>query len=308
MLLSSRFVCAMDDLGVGPEDFAITVAAQLYEHVMQEERNRAMALSGPISGWDHMLRAMAFAIRSGLEQARSAVEEARLAVAAAPDLGLAHAWFAFAKEVVGRLFSIHDESRIRQTHAHIQQAMQLDGDNPAVLSLLAQTYGQMEDGETALRLALRATGLHPNSPDAQFALAGAYFAMGRVIEVIAASEKYIRISPPDAVPPMVLQQRGLCLCLDGRPDEAEPVLDRTLALNPQFGPTLRWKAIAAAQQSKEGAAHEAMARLRQAEPGLSGEEHVCNMQRVPAMVPHMTEAIATFRRLWDETGGDGCRP
>jgi TolB-like protein/Flp pilus assembly protein TadD len=301
---SPRFACKAGDISEAAEDFPVTVASHLYERILQAERSRAVALTVPCSAWEHMLRAWSYRDRVGSASKRGAVDEARLAVAAAPDLGLAHAWLAEALSSAAQLAFTIDDTQIRQTREHVKQAMRLDGDNPAVLCLLAQCHGELGDGETCLRLALRAVELDPNSAEAQFALGSAYFVMGRVADTIIAFEKFQRLAPAEAVRHMALQELGLCLCMEGRLTEAEAVLDRAIALDPQFGPTFRWKAIAAAELGKEAAARDAMMWLRQAEPGLSGDQHERNMLRIPAMAPHMAKAVAIFRRLWAETGGD----
>jgi tetratricopeptide (TPR) repeat protein len=271
---------------------------------MQIERNRAMSQSPPMSGWDHILRAWAFHERMSSNLSRNAADEARRAVDAMPDLGLAHAWLAESLSVSNHLAVIRDDTRIREIHGHIKQAMELDGDNPEVLGLLAMAYGNLDDGETSLRLALRATDLNPHSAEAQNALGNAYLTMGRPAEIVAAFEKYVRLAPPDSVRHMALQTLAIGLCLEGRPAEAEAFLDRAMALDPQFGPTFRWKAIVAAQQGNEEIARDAVMRLRNAEPGLSLARHLENMMRVPRLEPYMTDAAEIFSRLWHETGGD----
>ena len=305
-LWSTRFVRNSADIAVAPEELPVAVATQLGEQILQSDKNRAMARQGPLSGWDHVLRTLALYNRAASDNVRSAYEEARKAVAAAPDLGLAHALLAatLSSFTTYNPKNIGEASR-REMQEHINRAMQLDGDNPAILSLLATAYAGLGDAEAHLRLVRRAVELNPNSPEAQGMLGVAYYWLGRTAEAIAVIERLDRIAPHDQMRVTVLQVLGLCLCLEGELVEAEAALDRSLALNPSYGIALKWKAIAQAQQGREEEAKTTIVRLRQAEPGLTIEHHVHSTVTHPYLRERGAEAMAILRRLWEATGGDG---
>jgi len=251
------------------------------------------------------LRAMAFKERMGQQSEHRGLEEARHAVSVAPDLGLAHSALAnyIASVAVLDLGEL-DEPRRREIHEHIKRAMQLDGDNPAILNHLVTAYGILGDGEAGLRLARRAIELAPNSPLAQFAFGHAYFALGHIAEAHAAVDKQLRLAPHDLNRPAALLLLGVCLCLEGEPAEAEAALDRSLALSPDYGVALMWKSVVATQQGRDHAARATVLQLREAEPEMSIDQHLRLLVYYPVFRERLTEAVAIFRRLWDETGGD----
>jgi len=91
VIWSPRFNGKADEIAAAPDEFQASVASQLRGHIIQIEMDRAMAKQGPLSGWDHLLRAQSLSRRQGSDSGRMLVEKPRSAVAAAPGLGMAHA-------------------------------------------------------------------------------------------------------------------------------------------------------------------------------------------------------------------------
>jgi TolB-like protein len=91
MLRSDRHVRSLAEIEAAPEEFSVAIASELGEHITQIEGKRAIEKQGPLSGWDHFMRAVALMERLEPESITSTIAEVRKAVAAAPDLGLAHA-------------------------------------------------------------------------------------------------------------------------------------------------------------------------------------------------------------------------
>jgi tetratricopeptide (TPR) repeat protein len=197
-----------------------------------------------------------------------------------------------------------DDALSREIRAHIQRAMQLDGDNPTVIARLVPAYAQLGDGDTCLRLARRAVELCPNLPFSHFALGLAYLVVGRTADAIVAAEEHDRLTPPDLKRSASLVLLGVCYWLEGKPGEAETAVDRALALHPDWDMALHWKAILAAQRGQEQAARDLMKRLREVEPTKSLDQQVRGMWRYPSLRERLAEAIAILRRRWDETGGE----
>jgi TolB-like protein/Flp pilus assembly protein TadD len=301
MVWSPRFVRKAADLAVSPEEFPVAVAVHLGDHIVQIEMNRAMAKPGPFSGWEHLLRASAYFARLGSDSLNRAIEEARSAIAAAPDVGLAHATLATALGTHAITYGDGiDDALSREIHAHIERAVQLDGDNPTVIVRLALAYVTMGDGEASLRLARRAAKMCPNSPTSHGALGFAYFAVGRTADAIAALEE--RESQEHAVhsSPALL---GACYWLEGKADKAEAAIDRALALHPDWDVALKWKAIMSADRGDEQSAREIMKRLRDAEPTWSIDQHVRQVFGFPRLRERSAGAIMILHRLWNETEG-----
>lgn len=301
MVWSPRFVRKAADLAASPEEFSVQVSSQLREHIFQIEANRAMTKSGPLSGWDHILRVEVYMAHLGPDSIRCAIEEARDAILAAPDLGIAYAMLA---RMLGASANMAGETLgdalIREMRTHITRAMQLDGDNPATLCWLGDAYIFLGDVDAGFRLTQRAAELDPYSSHVQNALGFAYFMRGRIADAIAAYSNPGRLAPDDSIHRTGLAVLGLCLCLESRPAEAEAALDKALALIPDFPTALAWKAIAAAQQGQEQAARAAVRLLRNAEPGRLNNQFLGKVQ-LPFDHPRQDEVVAILRRLLEES-------
>jgi TolB-like protein/Flp pilus assembly protein TadD len=304
MLWSQRIARKLADIDAAPEEFPLSVAAELGEHILQIETSRAMGKSGPYSAWEHLLRSMAYAARSGTESTRRATQEARHAVAAAPDLGLAHAMLASSlSSRIADHGEALDETLSREIQAHISRALQLDGDNRVVIAWLAPAYLGLGDAETYLRLSRRAVELYPHSPASHHLLGDAYMALGRTADAIAAYTQQDRLTAFYYYFGFhALSQLGWAYILEGRRDEAEAAIDRALALHPEFHAALKWKAILLAHRGEEQAALATVRRVREVEPTISIDQHVRQMMPIPRLDERSAEHVATLRRLWDATG------
>jgi TolB-like protein len=306
MLWSSRFSRNLSEMETSPEEFAVSVAAELNGVLGQFEIRRAMAKPGACSAWEHVLRAKAYQSRQGPDSARRAVKEARAAVAAAPDFGLAHAILALSlsgRLGVDRLLLADAERRdlVRESHEAIKRATQLDGDMPVTLCSLAAAYGSLGDGDAALRLASRAAKLSPNSPEVQNALGFACFMLGRTADAIDAFGRQDRLASLDPSRPFALATFGICQFIEGRLAEAEGAIDRCLALHSDNYLALRWKAIIAAARGKEQEARAAVRLLRDAEPGKSIDEYLDSPRHLPIEHDRKHDAVAILRRLLEDT-------
>jgi hypothetical protein len=93
--------------------------------------------------------------------------------------------------------------------------------------------------------------------------------------------------------------------LEGQLAEAEAAVDKALAFQADSFLALKWKAIIAAQTGNEEVAKATIRRLREVEPEISIDQHVRQMVHWPKLAERSDATIATLRRLWDETGGDG---
>jgi TolB-like protein len=302
---SHRFAGSAQGMAADPEALPTALASELAEHVFQAEFKRAMAKSGPYSGWDHVMRSMAYERRPGADGGRKCMDEARRAVAAAPDFGLAHAACAGAVVSVTCARGIRiDDALRRELHEHIARALQLDGDNPAVLVLVVSAYTVLGDGETCLRLARRAVDLRPTSPRSHFALGSAYLMLGRTTEAIAAFADQLRFKGYDLSRSGAFACKGWCHLVEGDLPAAAQALDQSLALSPNYEATLKLKAIAEAMLGEERTAVATMRRLRDIAPEVPLDQHIFHLTQNPRLGRRSGDLIATLRRLWAATGGD----
>jgi adenylate cyclase len=302
MLHSLRVTRTLSDLAAAPEEFPIAVAAVLGTQVFQSEVNRAMAKSGPLTAWDHYLRGISQLNHWGSGSLDVVITEVRSAIAAGPDFGLAHAQLVTVLAIAGyNSGSLMDTACRREINQHINRAMQLDGENPEILSIIANAHAMLGEGDAGLRLAQRAVALAPNSPSAHFALGRTLFAIGRTCDAIAALEKLERLAPNEQRQSSAQLTIGVCLCFENRPAEAVVALDRSLAQHSNFGSALWWKAVAEAQQGKEEEARASIKQFRQSESGVQIDQPIPLVALSLPLRKRAAEACVIFRRLWNET-------
>jgi TolB-like protein len=304
MLWSHRFERQKHEMDAAPDEFPAFVAADLGERIAQIEGNRAANKSGPYSAWEHLLRAIALSQRMGTDSSHRAIEEARSAIAAAPDLGFAHAFLA--AEIGTQEWTEGkqlDEADRKEIQEHIRLAIQFEGDDPTVISWLTGAYYDLSDGETCLRLALRAVEREPDLPRSHHMLGQAYMHLGRAADAIVAYREMERRVAFHNYRYLGLAMLGACCLIEGRLEEAEAALDKSLALHPDFIIALKWKAIASAQVGNEQTAQTAVRRLKEVAPTMTIDQHVWQINRNPKFAERSTEHIASLRRLWEEVDG-----
>jgi TolB-like protein/Flp pilus assembly protein TadD len=302
---SRRFADEADRIEASPEEFATAIAAELGEDIHQIEMNRAMAKPGPWSGWEHFLRAWAYARRSSSDGSRQELEEARQAVAKASGLGVAHGQLAstLSQSVLIRGEESNEALR-NEIRTHATLAMQLDGDNPIVIGNLCIAYAVLGDFDSALRLARRGLELSPNNPYSYIWLGFAHMLAGNTAKAIAAYKQQDRLTSSDASRYQALGNLGRCLAIEGKLAEAEDALGRALALHPGYANSLKWKAIVSAQRGDERTALATVRHLRQAEPAMTIEHHVRQILFYTRLADRLAEPVAILRRLWQETEGE----
>lgn len=305
VLWSMRMATGAGGEGFSPEALAVAVGAQFAEQIVLRDQARAMARPAPWSAWDHILRAAACARRADEERACQAVAEARLAVAAAPDVGLAHAMLASALAVLPESQGVKpDEDQIREIQSRTRQAMRLDGNNPTVLMELAGAYQGLGEYDVCLRLAKRIVELWPSSPASYRILGDSFRMLGQTRDAVEAYRQQERLSPFDAGRNVGLTHLGICLMLEGQGEEAEQALDRALMLDPENPVALEWKAIVADSMGKGDAALATMRQIRSSEQVMPLDRHVWQIERNEHLRERTAAHVATLRRLWRAAGDD----
>ena len=299
LLWSTRLVTDAGSAEYSADTLPVAAAAQFAEQIMQREQTRAMTMRAPFKAWDHIFRSAAYSLRADGDGARMAVEEAQLAIAAGPDIGLAHALLASALAAVPESQGQKpDADQIREIQARTRQAMRLDGNNPSVLMALAGAYKGLGEYEICLRLARRTVELWPSSPQSYLILGNSYRLLGRTAEAITAYRKQEQISPFDSSRNFALTCLGECLLAEDQPEAAEEAIDRALLLDPEYPAALEWKVIIADKLGKERIALNVMRQIHSADAAALLDQHVWQIERDEHLRDHSAAHVATLRRLW----------
>jgi TolB-like protein len=309
VLWSTRLVTDTDGAEFSADTLPVAAAAQFAEQIVQREQTRAMAKRAPFSAWDHILRSAANSSHGDDNGSRLAVDEARLAVATAPDIGLAHAVLASALAALPESQGLRPGAEeIREIQTETRQAMRLDGNNPSVLMALAGAYKGLGEYEICLRLARRIVDLWPSSPLSYLILGNSYRLLGRAAEAVTAYRKQDQIAPFDSSRNVALTCLGECLLAEGQPEAAEDALDRALTLDPEYRVALEWKAIIADHLGKERAALDAIRQLRSADANEPLDQHVWQIERDDYAHDRTAAHVATLHRLWQAADGLAAAP
>ena len=309
VLWSTRLVTDAESAEFSADTLPVAAAAQFAEQIVQREQTRAMAKRAPFTAWDHILRSAANSLRTDNDGARLAVEEAQLAVAAAPDIGLAHALLASGLAALPEAQGLRpDAEQIREIQGQTRQAMRLDGNNPSVLMALAGAYKGLGEYEICLRLARRTVELWPSSPQSYLILGNSYRMLGRTAEAVTAYRKQDELSPFDSSRNVALTCLGECLLAEGQPAAAEEALDRALMLDPEYPAALEWKAIVADHLGKQRAALDVMRQIRSAEAATPLDQHVWQIERDEHLRERNAVHVASLRRLWLAVDGPAVAP
>jgi len=303
-LWSHRFTGNAAQMDEAPEDFPVIVASELGAQIQQTESSRVMTKPGPYSAWEHIMRSGSFTAASGLDSIRRAIEEGRQAVAAAPDLGMAHATLARAfgdSFAAGgaKLDTIRDDLQ-----AQIARALQLDSNNPAVIGLLAAAYIPLGESGACLRLARRLVQMRPNSPQSHFMMGVAHLNLGECADAIASFEKQTRFHGYVRDRASGFGLLGWCYLVEGMSENAKEAFNDALALQPDHLLALRFKVLAEAQLGNEGGALAIVRRLREVEPDYTLRKHIGFFRLNPNVRERMAGHIETFQRLWEATEGN----
>jgi TolB-like protein/Tfp pilus assembly protein PilF len=305
VLWSSKYVWPAEVRADMQEDLVNAIANDIALQVLHIELDRALKKSSGLTAWERVLRSMASFNRLGADNLRSGIEEARLAVAIAPDFGLAHGLLATGLATDLYMSPRDDPDLEQEAKASLKRALALDGDNPHVISLASSASRCLGDAETALLYAQRATQLTPNIAYAHYTLGAAYLALGRTAEAMAEFDIEERLASQGTLRYASLVMRALACLMDGQVEAAAAALDRSLQLNPDFLITLRWKAIVAAMQGRPAEAGAAVRRMRHVEPAFTLEQHQAQNLRLVADMALAAQANALLRKVWSETPEEG---
>ena len=308
ILSSSKYVRPLAELADVQDDLLTEIASDIGDRVMHIEFERAKKKTTDLSAWERVLRARGSFSRMGSENLRIGTDEARQAVAIAPDFGLAHALLATALATDFFMSASTDPERKREVRVHIKRALDLDGDNPNVLNVVSASSICIGDPQAALRYSQRAVQLVPNIGHAHHHLGAVYLNLGRTAEAIAEFDADERLAPHSNLRYVSLATRGLAYLIQGQVAEASASLDRSLQLNPNFLLTLKWKAIVAAMLDHPHEASDAVRRMREAEPTYTLELHEAqNLRAVPDKALS-AKANAILRKIWNAMPEGAPRP
>lgn len=289
----------LENLPALEESLAIEVASHVGEQqISRFEFERAARKSGGWSAWERTLRAMECSAHVSSQSMRVACEEAREALAIAPDYALAHAMLAFVLAFRFHLFG--GEPVAQEVGLHIRRSVDLDSDDPRVLRLVSAASSSLGDSQSGLRFARRAVELAPHVAHGHFCLALAHLNLGQGAEMIADLDAEYGLAPRAFYLYFSQYLRALAHFLSGQLAAAQDALERSLELNANLVHAQKWKAIVSALLGQHDEAHRAVRDVRATEPSLTLDDHTSQIRRSLPDDSRAAQAVAALRRLWAE--------
>lgn len=299
ILWIQKFDRPLSELAELQEHLVTEVAGHLGVQVERIEMENVLKKPGDLTAWESLMRARSAYGRLSLASVRAAIEDARRAVALAPDYALAHGVLTSYLGVLYLTTGGLDDSLAREGRFHAERALSLDSQDAGVLASISLPLGYFGAWHEALAHAERAVHLNPNLSACHTQLALIYVHFRRPDDVHRHVNAALVLAPRGYNCYLALAYRGMAYFMSGRYEEALQTVEQSLLLFPHSH-VLRDKAVFSEKLGQHEAARDAVRRLRAAEPTLTLEilarSHAILFDPVTA-----ADLDATLRKVWLDT-------
>ena len=301
VLWTQKFERPLVELGSLQEDLVLEVAAHLDSQVQHLEMARALKKPTDLTAWEAVTRSISTFRALGSESISEGLEEARRAVAIAPDYGLAHAMVAVQTGLHYWLFSPNDPKIEHEIRGHIDRALALETDNALVLGFVGQALNFISQPLQALQRAERAVRLSPSYGYAHFVAALACGPLNRLQESVDHLDADSRTAPGSNLEYANHYFRAYAHIRASDWDAAIAAFDRSLALNPDPSYGYLVKATILGRHGPTVEALELLAQARRAEPEVTLALWAIRLGRIFANSENLEPLQESLRTLWAET-------
>ncbi len=300
VLWTQKFERPLSELGSLQEDLVLEVAAHLDAQVQHLEMARALKKPTDLTAWEAVTRSISTFRSVGSDSVSQGLDEARRAVAIAPDYGLAHAMVAVQTALEYWLFSPEDPNIEREIRGHIDRALALDTDNAVVLGFVAQALNFISQPLQALQRAERAIRLSPSYGYAHFVAALACGLLNRLQESLDHLDADSRTAPGSNLEFGNHLFRAYAHVRASDWNAAIAAFDRSLALNPDLSFGYLIKATILGRHGPTVGALDLLAQARRAEPEITLAHWEIRLGRIFANSENLQPLQKSLGRLWDE--------
>ena len=302
VLWTQKFERPLNELGSLQEDLVLEVAAHLDSQVQHLEMARALKKPADLTAWEAVTRSISTFRGLGSESVSQGLDEARRAVAIAPDYGLAHAMVAVQLGLQYWLFFPNEPKVEREIRGHIDRALALETDNAVVLGFVGQALNFIGQPLQALQRAERAIRLSPSYGYAHFVAGLACGHLNRLQESLDHLDADSRTAPGSNLEFGNHLLRAFAHIRASDWDAAITAFDRSLALNPDASYGYLIKATILGRHGPTVEALELLAQARRAEPEVTLAHWGIRLGRIFANSENLQPLRESLCRLWDETG------
>jgi TolB-like protein/Tfp pilus assembly protein PilF len=300
ILWTQKFERPLSELAALQEQLVLEVAAHLDTQVFRVEMERALKKPGDLTAWEAVMRAVAAQRALNVASMGVCVEEARKAVAIAPDYGLAHAVLAMGSALLYLALSPDDPGEVHRIRGHVEEALLLDPNNALVLAQASLALSYLGYPQEALRHAERAVRLNPGTGLVHFSCGLACVYLNKTNDALTHFNTALRASPGSETNFFNHTEQAGAHLRAGRWPESVSALDNALALYPDFPLALLMKALVFYREGRADEARELLQHTRRVEKAGTLAVWEMNIRRHLVRSPNLEELLAQLRLLWAE--------
>jgi TolB-like protein len=297
VLWTGKFDRPLTQLAALQEDLVLEVAASLDGRVASLEMARALRKPRDLTAWEAVMRSIAAYRNAGDARGDKPLEEAKLAVAIAPDYGLAHAQLAFTRAALYFRRSPDDEAEVQAIREVIGRAIALSPEDGFVLSSIGGALAFIGFAHDARAHLLRSIRRMPGNGLAHMNLGFALNLLNRPDEALPHLDTAARLMPDSPLQDAIHARRSNAFLRAGRWEDAEAAIDVAITLNPERN--RGEKALLCRRAGREEEAQREFKLFRRS--GLSLEQMEMSRRRAHANSPALDELLHHLRTLWTET-------
>jgi TolB-like protein/Tfp pilus assembly protein PilF len=278
-------------------DIAGALSLKITQAAVSRARGEPPAKLG---SWELVQQAMHSSFHAGpsLERSRAQVETLRRAVELDP--GYAYARAAYAWMLISSAINGWAEDHLAtfaEGRAQLRAALDLDTSDPLAQYYIGAAYTYIGRWDKSARFLERSLASNPHQPDALVHLALAWGYLGDYERAYETFDKADRMASDEAHAGPYIWYRGIVLGLEGRWEEAIPIVERVLERMPRYATARVILAIAYESTGRPDEARTAVERACELDPGLNVEGIAMNVgaHRDPEKG---REREAILRRYW----------
>ena len=302
VLWSAKFDRPLTELADLEEELVTEVAASLDAQVYSLEMARALKKPGDLTAWEAATRSLG-AYRSYEPADRDrAIEEARRAVAIAPDYAPGQAMLADALANAYFVGSPDDPAEVARIRSIADHALALAPEDASVLSLVGHTFCFIGYPQEGVRHTERAVRKAPGSGQLQYQHGTACSFLNRPEEALSYLNTAARLMPGSHLMWAVRGWQTRALSDLGRWAEAMVAADDGISLLPTFGWLYVAKARCCVELGQDAEARRCIETARGLDFDLVQLERV--WPRASAFSPQLEADIAIIRGLYGATDGE----
>jgi TolB-like protein/Tfp pilus assembly protein PilF len=298
-ICNAKFDRPLSELAELQEELVTDIAGALETQVYSLEIERALKKPKDLTAWEAVARSWSAFRKYDAAAHQSGIEEARRAIAIAPDYAAGHAMLALALAASYIAVSPDDPAEVQRIRGIAERAVALAPDDASVLGHVGQALCFVGYPEEGARLTGRAVRKAPGSGVFHYFHGVACVILNRPDEALSQLNTAARLSPNWHLMWAVHAWQSYLLGAQGRWTEADASIDECISLNPTFGFLHVIKALCCVHLGRSAEARRHV--VSAARLGLDLAQAERTYRRDLPNSPKLEADIATVRALYAAT-------